>query len=141
MPRGAKFEGPHLVDRHVGRRVEAKRKELGFNQSQLGKALGLTFQQIQKYEKGTNRISASKLWDIANFLKVDVAYFFRGLTAEAPGVAESDTVPFQDDFPTTRQSQEIARLAPRLDARQQKMVLALVKDLVDAQAEARERSA
>lgn len=131
MARIAKLEGPHLVDRHVGRRVEARRKELGFNQSELGKALGLTFQQIQKYEKGTNRVSASKLWDMAQFLKVEPAYFFSGLTGVQPGVAESDTVSFTDDFPVSRQASEIARLAPRLSLRQQKMVLALMRDLAE----------
>ena len=58
MPRGGE-DGPHPVDRHVGRRVCEKRIGLGYNQSDLGRALGLTFQQIQKYEKGANRISAS----------------------------------------------------------------------------------
>ncbi|MGH7018335.1 MAG: helix-turn-helix domain-containing protein, partial [Brevundimonas sp.] len=71
MVRGAAEGGPHPVDRHVGRRVCEKRVALGYNQSDLGRALGLTFQQIQKYEKGANRVSASKLWDIARFFKVD----------------------------------------------------------------------
>ena len=61
MARGKGEDGPHPVDRHVGRRVCEKRISLGYNQSDLGRALGLTFQQVQKYEKGTNRISASKL--------------------------------------------------------------------------------
>ena len=74
MARGTADGGPHPVDRHVGRRVCEKRISLGYNQSDLGKALGLTFQQIQKYEKGANRVSASKLWDIARFFKVDIGY-------------------------------------------------------------------
>ncbi len=65
-------DGPHPVDRHVGRQVTDKRIELGYNQSDLGRALGLTFQQVQKYEKGANRISASKLWMVARFFKVDI---------------------------------------------------------------------
>ena len=88
MARGKGEDGPHPVDRHVGRRVCEKRLALGYNQSDLGRALGLTFQQIQKYEKGANRISASKLWDIARFFKVDIGYFFEGLNgAQATGVA------------------------------------------------------
>ena len=129
MARGKGDDGPHLVDRHVGRRVEARRKALGYSQSQLGAALGLTFQQIQKYEKGANRVSASKLWEIAQFFKVEIGYFFDGLTAAASGVAESDTVSFDHDYPVTRQSQEIARLAPRLSLSQQKAALAMVREL------------
>ena len=129
MARGKGDDGPHLVDRHVGRRVEARRKALGYSQSQLGAALGLTFQQIQKYEKGANRVSASKLWEIAQFFKVEIGYVFDGLTAAASGVAESDTVSFDHDYPVTRQSQEIARLAPRLSLSQQKAALAMVREL------------
>lgn len=129
MARGTGEDGPHPVDRHVGRRVCEKRISLGYNQSDLGRALGLTFQQIQKYEKGANRISASKLWQMADFFKVDIAYFFEGLGAR-PGMAESDGPGFDHDFPATRHSIEIARLAPRLPARQQKLVLDMIREMV-----------
>lgn len=129
MVRGSGEEGPHPVDRHVGRRVCEKRIALGYNQSDLGRALGLTFQQIQKYEKGSNRISASKLWDIARFFKVDIGYFFEGLTAVRPGVAEGEAEPFVHDFPATRQTIEIGRLAPQLTARQQKLVLDMMREM------------
>lgn len=129
MVRGSGEEGPHPVDRHVGRRVCEKRIALGYNQSDLGRALGLTFQQIQKYEKGANRISASKLWDIARFFKVDIGYFFEGLTAVRPGVAEGEAEPFVHDFPATRQTIEIGRLAPQLTARQQKLVLDMMREM------------
>lgn len=132
MGRGVKEEGPHPVDRHVGRRVSEKRIGLGYNQSDLGRALGLTFQQIQKYEKGANRISASKLWDIARFFKVDIGYFFEGLgPAVQAGVAESDTAAFDHDYPSTRYSIEIARLAPRLSGRQQKLALELLREMAE----------
>lgn len=86
MTRTASVGSIHPVDLHVGRRVRDLRKTLGVSQGRLADALGLTFQQVQKYERGTNRISASKLWDIARALKVDVAYFFHGLPdPEAPG--------------------------------------------------------
>ncbi|MFT4954178.1 MAG: transcriptional regulator with XRE-family HTH domain [Brevundimonas sp.] len=130
MARAKNEDGPHLVDRHVGKRVEARRKSLGYSQSQLGAALGLTFQQIQKYEKGANRISSSKLWEIAQFFKVEPSFFFEGLTAGAPGMAESDTVSFDHDFPVTRQSQEIARLAPQLSVRQQKIALEMIREML-----------
>ena len=129
MVRGSAEDGPHPVDRHVGRRVCEKRIALGYNQSDLGRALGLTFQQIQKYEKGANRVSASKLWDIARFFKVDIGYFFEGLTTAAPGMAEGEAEPFVHDFPATRQSMEIGRVAPQLSVRQQKLVLDMMREM------------
>lgn len=129
MPRGAGDNGPHPVDRHVGRRVCEKRISLGYNQSDLGRALGLTFQQIQKYEKGANRISASKLWDIARFFKVDIDYFFQGLADGQPGMAEGEAPAFQHDFPATRYTIEIARLAPTLPVRKQKLVLEMMREM------------
>lgn len=132
MARGTADDGPHLVDRHVGKRVCEKRVSLGYKQGDLGKALGLTFQQIQKYEKGSNRISASKLWEIARFFRVDISYFFDGLTEGQPGMAESDTVSFDHDFPSTRHTIEISRLAPQLPVRQQKVVLNVMRELAGA---------
>ena len=130
MARGVGEDGPHPVDRHVGRRVCEKRISLGYNQSDLGRALGLTFQQIQKYEKGANRVSASKLWDIARFFKVDVGYFFQGLNAQ-PGMAEGEpgAATFEHDFPSTRYTIEIARLAPQLSSRQQKLALDMIREM------------
>ncbi len=131
MARGKGEDGPHPVDRHVGRRVCEKRISLGYNQSDLGRALGLTFQQIQKYEKGTNRISASKLYDISRFFKVDVAYFFQGLGGAQPGMAEGGASTFDHDYPSTRYTIEISRLAPQLNSRQQKLALDLVREMVE----------
>jgi len=130
MARGKGVDGPHPVDRYVGRRVCEKRISLGYNQSDLGRALGLTFQQIQKYEKGVNRISASKLFDISRFFKVDVGYFFDGLADGAAGVAE-EGAGFEHDFPATRQTIEITRLAPRLSAKRQRLALDLIREMLD----------
>ena len=131
MARGKGEDGPHPVDRHVGRRVCEKRLALGYNQSDLGRALGLTFQQIQKYEKGANRISASKLWDIARFFKVDIGYFFEGLSgAQIAGMAEGGAA-VDPDYPATRDTNEIGRQAPPLATRQQKLALELVRELAD----------
>ena len=132
MARDTRVTGPHPVDRHVGRRVCEKRISLGHNQSDLARAIGLTFQQVQKYEKGANRISASKLWDISRFLKVDIGYFFDDLADGDPGVAEASPPAFDHDFPATRQSIEIARLAPRLSTRRQKLALDLIGSLLKA---------
>ena len=130
MARGVGEDGPHPVDRHVGRRVCEKRISLGYNQSDLGRALGLTFQQIQKYEKGANRISASKLWDISRFFKVDIGYFFEGLGTAQPGMAEGEGgAGFDHDFPSTRHTIEISRLAPQLTSRQQKLALDVIREI------------
>lgn len=131
MARGTGNDGPHPVDRHVGRRVWEKRLELGYNQSDLARALGLTFQQIQKYEKGANRISASKLWDIARFLEVDMAYFFQGLD-DLQGRSGTSAEMSEFDASVTRYSLEISRLAPRLTTRQQKLAAELIREMAGA---------
>jgi transcriptional regulator with XRE-family HTH domain len=66
----------NAIDVHVGRRVRLRRTLLGMSQEQLGEALSITFQQVQKYERGSNRISASRLWDIGQILDVPVSFFF-----------------------------------------------------------------
>ena len=70
----------HPVDIHVGKKLRQKRLEHGISQDELANSVNLTFQQIQKYEKGSNRISSSKLFDFSKFLKTDIKYFFEGLT-------------------------------------------------------------
>lgn len=87
MPRTT-ATGPDPVDIHVGAQVRKRREELGLNQTELGRALGLTFQQVQKYEKGANRISASKLHKIAETLKAPIEWFFpvAGEAVAAPSV-------------------------------------------------------
>ncbi|MCH8113501.1 MAG: helix-turn-helix transcriptional regulator [Proteobacteria bacterium] len=67
------------VDAHVGQRVRGRRKEMGLSQEKLAKSLGVSFQQVQKYEIGINRVSAGRLWDIADSLEVDIGYFFEGI--------------------------------------------------------------
>jgi len=69
----------HPVDRHVGERIRARRKEIGISQQALAEKLGLTFQQVQKYERGMNRVSASKLYETAQVLSVSIEWFFLGL--------------------------------------------------------------
>jgi transcriptional regulator with XRE-family HTH domain len=84
MP-AAKTKRIEPTDEYVGKRIRQRRMMLDVSQSGLGDALGLTFQQVQKYEKGTNRVSASKLQTIANFLKVPVSFFFEGSPADPNG--------------------------------------------------------
>jgi transcriptional regulator with XRE-family HTH domain len=125
---------PHPVDRYVGRRVSERRVALGYNQGDLGRALGLTFQQIQKYEKGTNRISASKLWMISEFFGVDIAWFFEGLQRETAEGEPGSAVPTPNlDFPPTRMTLEMSVLAPRLSTRRQKLALGLVREMLQAE--------
>lgn len=119
--------GPHPVDRHVGRLVCERRISLGLTQSDLAKALGLTFQQIQKYEKGANRISASKLWEIAGALDVEIGAFFNGLPRDSACVVPADEEPLRGR--PTRISVEITRLAPMLTTQQQKLILELVSEM------------
>lgn len=93
-------KAPNEVDRHVGSRVRMRRMLLGMSQEKLGDALGLTFQQVQKYEKGTNRISASRLQHIAGILGVTIDYLYEGSApdATAPGFAEGDAPGYQADM-------------------------------------------
>ncbi|MEW5687493.1 MAG: helix-turn-helix transcriptional regulator [Pseudomonadota bacterium] len=84
-------ETPHPIDEHVGRRVRLRRKQRGLSQGSLAEALGLTFQQIQKYERGSNRISASKLYGIATVLGVPVGFFYEGLNDPSSPEGEAYT--------------------------------------------------
>lgn len=90
------------VDTHVGSRIRVRRQVLKMSQEKLGEELGVTFQQVQKYERGTNRVGASRLWRMAEVLTVPVNFFFDGLTGEhkydAPEFAEGDQTPIVYDF-------------------------------------------
>ena len=84
--------GPHPVDVHVGGRVRMRRTLLGMTQLDAGKALGLTFQYVQKYERGFNRIGANRLYQLSRILGVHVSYFFEGLEWEAPARPADDVM-------------------------------------------------
>ncbi|WP_170478695.1 helix-turn-helix domain-containing protein [Ruegeria arenilitoris] len=83
----------HHVDVHVGKRVRHRRWLIGMTQQQLAQQVGIKFQQIQKYETGANRVSASRLWDIAEALDVPVSFFFEGLEDETKGNNDKKSVP------------------------------------------------
>jgi DNA-binding XRE family transcriptional regulator len=131
---------PNPVDIHVGARIRMRRKALGISQERLADSLGLTFQQVQKYERGANRVSASKLYDIARRLKTSVAYFFDGLAdpmQDQPGVGESGSTEFVHDLVMTPEGMELAALFPKIKRRRtRRAVLDLVKSLTDEGAEA-----
>ena len=86
----------HPVDQHVGKRIRHRRWLVGMTQQQLADQVGIKFQQIQKYETGANRVSASRLWDIAQSLQVDISFFFEGIEGDEAqvqaGVAPSDVL-------------------------------------------------
>ena len=106
--------GPNIVDEHVGARIRMRRKLLGMSQERLADALGLTFQQVQKYERGANRVSASKLYETASALSAPVSYFFEGLKADTADIAEDDPGEAVRAFLRTTEGLELARLFPRI---------------------------
>ena len=115
-------DGPNPVDVHVGKRIRERRVSLGMSQTDLGEYLGLTFQQIQKYEKGANRISASKLWALSNFLKVPIGWFFDGLGKAGKG---------QKDVMTRPEAHQLARYYSACPASTRKHLRALFRATAD----------
>jgi transcriptional regulator with XRE-family HTH domain len=132
---------PRPIDIHVGSRIRLRRTLLGMSQERLGDALGLTFQQVQKYERGLNRVGASRLFDLARVLDVPISFFFDDLpdALAAPshltpnrrftGFAESQD-PFGDDTMTRRETVELVRAYYRIsDGSLRKRVLDLIKTM------------
>ncbi|WP_417453320.1 helix-turn-helix domain-containing protein [Kiloniella sp.] len=130
---------PNAVDVHVGQRLRLRRTLLGLSQEKLGEALGLTFQQIQKYERGTNRIGASRLYDLARVLDIDIGYFFDEMTDEvshrSPGQirgmeAEGEELPFQKDPMARRETLELVRAYYKIEEKTvRKRLLDMAKTL------------
>jgi transcriptional regulator with XRE-family HTH domain len=117
---------PDPIDVHVGQRVRARRKMLGLSQTQLGNELGVTFQQVQKYERGTNRIGSSRLFKMSNTLDVPVAYFFEGAETKLPGYDEESVL--DEDAFTRQETQELVEAYYRIaDPRIRKKVLGLAR--------------
>jgi transcriptional regulator with XRE-family HTH domain len=106
--RGVKYDGPNPADVHVGARVRLRRTMLGMSQEKLGEALGLTFQQVQKYERGANRVGASRLWEMSRVLDVPVSYFFEELDGE-PGTTGGAAAEPELDPMTKRETLELVR--------------------------------
>jgi len=109
--------GPRPVDVHVGGRVKAGRTLIGMNQTELGKHLGLTFQQIQKYENGMNRITASKLWVISRVLGRPISWFFEGIGERRRKV---------EDFLAKRETLQFVRYFSACDPDVQKHLAAMI---------------
>jgi transcriptional regulator with XRE-family HTH domain len=120
--------GPNPIDRHVGLRIRMRRKELGVSQEKLAESIGLTFQQVQKYERAANRVSASKLWEMSRALSTSIGYFYEGLGEgdQRPG----SNVPREamSDFLLTPEGIELATVFPKIaKGRVRRKVLDLVR--------------
>jgi transcriptional regulator with XRE-family HTH domain len=124
---------PNPTDKHVGSRVRMRRMMLGMSQEKLGDALGLTFQQVQKYEKGTNRIGASRLQQIAHFLQVPVSFFFEGapdLPAGPAGMLEAPSPSYVSDFLATSDGLALTKAFMRIkDPKLRRRIVDLVSQI------------
>ena len=126
---------PNPVDRHVGSRVRMRRVLIGMSQEKLGEALGLTFQQVQKYEKGTNRIGASRLHQLGNVLGVPIAFFYEGAPDEidaATGLREPGAPAYVADFMSTTEGLQLMKAFVRIkDGRIRRRLVDLAVSLAD----------
>jgi transcriptional regulator with XRE-family HTH domain len=128
-------KAPNPVDKHVGSRVRMRRMMLGMSQEKLGDALGLTFQQVQKYEKGTNRIGASRLQQISSILQVPVSFFFDGAPhvpsgARAEGFAEAPSPAYVSDFLATSDGLALTKAFMRIgDSKLRRRIVDLVEQM------------
>jgi transcriptional regulator with XRE-family HTH domain len=120
------------VDKHVGSRARMRRMMLGMSQEKLGEALGLTFQQVQKYEKGTNRISASRLQHMSQILQVPVPFFFEGAPGGAARLDESPS--YVNEFLATSDGLVLAKAFTRIgDPKLRRLIVRLVEDCAELQ--------
>ena len=134
-------KSPNLTDKHVGSRVRMRRMMLDMSQTELGNAIGLTFQQVQKYEKGTNRIGAGRLHEIARILKVPISFFFEGSPRE-PGEqrgarGEGDTPPlptYVTDFLATSDGLALTKAFMQIkDANLRRRIVSLVQEITNTE--------
>ena len=134
-------KAPNPIDKHVGSRVRMRRMMLGMSQEKLGDALGLTFQQVQKYEKGTNRIGASRLQQISQILQVPVAFFFEGAPQLAGGPVPTGTEAapspaYVSDFLATSDGLSLTKAFMRIpDAKLRRRIVDLVQQIAGEEGE------
>ncbi|WP_075653987.1 helix-turn-helix domain-containing protein [Pseudochrobactrum sp. B5] len=127
---------PNPIDVHVGSRIRLRRNMLGLSQEKLGENLGITFQQIQKYEKGTNRVGASRLQAISSILSVPVAFFFEDAPEQAGqqsgGFAEDNETTYVVDFLQTNEGVQLTRYFTKItDPKVRRKIIDLVKTLAN----------
>ncbi len=121
----------NALDRRIGQRVRARRLEIGMSQERLAELLGITFQQVQKYEKGVNRIAASRLFDISSALDLPVGSFFEGVLGRGAGVAEESERYVDDALATPEGVQLMALFASIKNVKVRRRVVELVKALAE----------
>ena len=128
-------KAPNPIDKHVGGRVRMRRMMLGMSQEKLGNNLGLTFQQVQKYEKGTNRIGASRLQQISHILQVPVSFFFEGapVNSNGPrpdGMGEAPSPAYVSDFLATSDGLALTKAFMRIsDSKLRRRIVDLVEQI------------
>jgi transcriptional regulator with XRE-family HTH domain len=129
------MKSPNTIDKHVGSRVRMRRLMLDLSQGKLGDSLGLTFQQVQKYEKGTNRIGASRLQQISDVLQVPVAFFFEGAPRLAgmpaqTGLDEAPSPAYVSDFLATSDGLSLTKAFMRIkDPKLRRAIVQLVQQI------------
>src|SRR6476660_7000691 len=131
-------KAPNPVDKHVGSLVRMRRIMLGMSQEKLGEALGLTFQQVQKYEKGTNRVGASRIQQISEILQVPVSFLFEGgpsSSASAENHNEGISPAYVSDFLATSEGLALTRAFTRIaDAKLRRSIVELVEQIAEREA-------
>jgi transcriptional regulator with XRE-family HTH domain len=132
-------KAPNPIDKHVGSRVRMRRMMLSMSQEKLGDALGLTFQQVQKYEKGTNRIGASRLQQISDILQVPVSFFFEGAPSSTAqpvvGMGEAPSPAYVSDFLATSDGLALTKAFVQIkDGKLRRRIVDLVEAIVDKRA-------
>ncbi len=130
-------KAPNPVDKYVGSRVRMRRIMLGMSQEKLGEALGLTFQQIQKYEKGTNRVGASRIQQISEVLQVPVSFLFEGgpSGSSAEGFTDGGSPTYVSDFLATSEGLALTRAFTRItDAKLRRSIVDLVEQIAAREA-------
>jgi transcriptional regulator with XRE-family HTH domain len=131
-------KAPNPVDKYVGSRVRMRRIMLGMSQEKLGEALGLTFQQVQKYEKGTNRVGASRIQQISEILQVPVSFLFEGGPSgivRADGASEGTSPAYVADFLVTAEGLALTRAFTRItDAKLRRSIVEMVEQIAAREA-------
>lgn len=119
----------HPVDVHVGKRIRHRRWMVGMTQQQLGEVVGIKFQQIQKYETGMNRVSASRLWDIATALDVSISFFFEGLDDEVVSMEDMMKPDQKGDLLADKEALELVRSYYAIPEQQRRRLFDLARVL------------
>jgi len=119
----------HPVDVHVGKRIRHRRWMVGMTQQQLGEVVGIKFQQIQKYETGMNRVSASRLWDIATALDVSISFFFEGLDEDVVSMEDMMQPDQKGDLLADKEALELVRSYYAIPEQQRRRLFDLARVL------------